>query len=360
VSRRNQLLLVAAALVWGAALALLQPWRGGAHERTSAAVRPLFPDLPDRLEEVVRIEVRGPDGGLTHLSARGGRWWVDEREHPADPLRLVQLTESLQNLETRDPVSVNPENFSVYDVGPGQGTRVTLLDAEGGVVADWILGKLRSQEVESGAVPVLEFYMRRADGDEVYLSGDAIQPPTDPADWLDTRFLAAVEDDDVDWVERQDLVGGESWRIERGAGDDEPKWWLAAPPPRRPAWDFAGDSLVYTLIGLRAVDVAQRLDPDAEPPESMGFTRDRFRVGVGDDVLTLELGGSDGAGHRYLRVGRLPWVYLLDDFTVDQLRQATADMLPPPDDGDAPDLEAPSASDGGGPGAIEDHGEGER
>jgi len=149
-----------------------------------------------------------------------------------------------------------------------------------------------------------------------------------------------VQARDLDWIERDDRQGDQDWRLERvavqgpeGGGGPVPgtvdRSWRMLRPEERPALGFAGDSFAFTFTGLRAADVAARLEPGAEPdPGRWGFATDVFRAGVGDRVLELELGGP-APGGRWCRVPGREWIYVLEDFEVGQLRQGVADMLPP-------------------------------
>ena len=329
MSRRNQVLAAAALAIWALFLLRERPWQGDAHAQTAAAVRPLFPDFGRRRESIRRVDLRGPDGFAT-LEWRDDRWWVREKEHPADPRRLLQIIDMLEALETRDPVAVTAVSHSTYGVATGQGTRITLTDGEGALVADWIVGQLRGQDVTAGQRPVLEFYMRRADRPEVYLSGDAISPPTDASTWCDTRFLATATDADIEWIRREDFESGESWRLERVPASEQEavgsNWRLVEPAPTQAALDFAGDSLVHTLLGLSATDVVGRADP-ASDAARYGFPVDRFQVSVNGQILRFELGRPASQGQRSLRVEGLPYVYTLGDFEVSQLRQSAAELL---------------------------------
>jgi hypothetical protein len=335
VSRRNQLLGAAVIAVWAVFLAVERPWQGDAHAQTAAAVRPLFPDFARQRENVRRVDLRGEDGTVA-LEWREDRWWVREKEHPADLRRLMQVIDMLGILDTRDPVAVSPLSHSTYGVAAGQGTRITLTDAQGAVIADWIVGQLRGQDVSAGNRPVLEFYMRRADRPEVYLSGAAISPPTDAVLWCDTRFLATAAAEDIEWVRREDFESGESWRLERVPAAERDAagatWRLTEPAPAQPALDFAGDSLVQTLITLRAADVLGRADP-ATDEARYGFPLDRFQVSVNGQLLRFELGKPAGPGQRSLRVEGLPYVYALGDFEVSQLRQTAPELLSDEQDG---------------------------
>ena len=331
MSRRNRMLLAAAVVVWTTVLVIEQPWRGDAHARTAAAVRPLFPDFARRREAVRRIEIRGP-AAATVLEWRNDRWWVAEKEHPADLRKLVQVVDMIGRLDSRDEVATSPESHALYGVAGGEGTRLTLADAEGGIVADLIVGKLRQQDVTTGQNPVLEFYLRRADRAAVHLSGDAISPSAQPMDWCETRFLAAVSPEQIESVRREDFEGAETWRIERVPAAQREAfgspWKLTEPLPERAAWDFAGDSLVRTLIDLQASDVVGRAGDPSEDAARCGFPTDRFHVSALGNVLRIELGKVAREGHRWMRVEGLPYLYTLRDFDVSQLRQPVAEMLP--------------------------------
>lgn len=340
MNRRNRILAAAAALAVLVLLLVEQPWRGDAHARTAAQVGPLFPDLARQREEIHRIVIRGPEQSTElEVDEQGMRWMVVDRDHPADGNRVRDLVDMLIGLQTRDVVSDSPESHALYDVGDAMGTRVQLYAESGALLADWIHGKLRQQDIEGGAPPVLEFYVRRADRPEVYLTAEAFLPSAAPARWCDTRFLAAVRDADVAWVRREDFGGGQSWRIERipdappvseGMGvpvsDTHGERWRMTEPVEQAALDYAGDSLVRTLTTLRATDVVGRATP--EDAARYGFPTDRFRVGIGGREFQFELGKPAPQGGRYLRVQLLPQhVYLLSDFDVGQLRQPVDAML---------------------------------
>jgi hypothetical protein len=335
VSARNRLLAACALVAWGLLLAVEQPWRGDAHERTAAAVRPLFADFARRRDAVRRAEIRAGADAVV-LEWRNDRWWVVAKEHPADLRKLVQVVDMVGRLDTRDEVATSAASHAQYGVAGGEGTRITLSDGEGAIVADLIVGKLRQQDVTTGQNPVLEFYVRRADRAAVHLSGDAISPSADPIQWCETRFLAAITPEEIEWVRREDFETGESWRVERvptaQAEAFGSTWKLVEPLPERAAWDFAGDSLVRTLLDLQAADVAGRAGDPAEDAARCGFPTDRFHVSARGSVLRFELGKPAREGQRWLRVEGLPYLYTLRDFDVSQLRQPVADMLPQADD----------------------------
>lgn len=330
--KRSRMWMICALLAWALYLAVSQPWRGDAFARTSAQVGLLYPQLQVQTEQIRRVEVRDGTHQATLVMAPNGQWLVEEKEHPLQAQRLMQLVENLTRLETLDVVSMNPDKHEVFGVAEGQGTRVTLLDEDGRILADWIAGSLRKQEIDGGQKPVLEFYMRDARSPAVYLSGQAIHPPADPRTWCDTDFLYGIDADRIEWVERSDFDGGQSWRIERSGAPIETEdgmlgQWRMTSPETAPVTSYAGDSMAYSLSSLKAADVVGKLLEDGSEDLRYGFPMDRFRVGIGGQVFEFELGKVAKPGHRYLRVTHLPYLYLLADFEVGQLRQPVLDML---------------------------------
>lgn len=351
MSPRNRILLVLTVLVWGLFLVLVKPWQGDAHERTAARVGLLFPKLQYQTEEVRKVVVSDGVNTVTLAMEENGYWRVLEKQHPLDKARLMMLMENLSAITTLDTVSVNAEKHEVFGVAEGQGTRVQVYDANEILLADWIAGSLRQQDIAAGQKPVLEFYMRDGRSDAVYLSGTAIHPSGNPTVWCDTRFLFGVDASRIQWVERLDFETNESWRIERTGAAEQPSaqlgdaqenrpggsWQLTA-PKTQPALGYAGDSMAFSITGLEATDVVAQAGTANADDTRYGFPQDRFRVGIEGQVFEFELGKpSANSGQRFLRVTnpKLPYIYSLDDYEVSQLRQPLVRMLSDDDAADA-------------------------
>ena len=332
MSARNRVLLLCTVAVWAVFLLVTKPWRGDAHQRTAAHVGLLFPKLQYQTEEVRKVVVRDSENSVTLVFDDQRNWIVESKQHPMDNARLARLIANLAAVETLDVVSVNADKHEVYGVAEGQGTQVQVFGANGRLLADWIAGSLRHQEIEGGQKPVLEFYMRDGHSDVVYLSGSAIHPSVDAAVWCYTSFLKQVDDTRVKWVERTDFATGQSWRIERvpaadGTATVTGEWQLTA-PTAQPALSYAGDSLAFSLTGLHAQDVVSQTNPDGADDARYGFPLDRFVVGIDDQTFEFELGKPAPApGQRYLRIRGFPFIYTLGDYEVSQLRQPLERML---------------------------------
>jgi hypothetical protein len=327
MSKRNNLLLLVVAILWTAFLLVEKPWKGDAHQRTAAHVGLLFPKLQYQTEQVRRVIVSDGIDSVTLQLSESRRWRVVEKQHPMDMARLTMVIQNLAEINTIDVVSVNSEKHSVYGVAEGQGTRVQVYGENDVLLADWIAGSLRHQEIGAGQKPVMEFYMRDGRSDVVYLSGEAIHPPANPTTWCDTHFLAQVEDSAISWVERKDFVTDDSWRIERAPQSGADAWDLST-PVARPALSYAGESLAFSITGLRAADVIATMNSDGADDARYGFPQDRFTVGVGELDFEFELGNpTPQAGQRYFRVTGIPYIYTLSDYDVSQLRLPVQRLL---------------------------------
>lgn len=327
MNKRNNLLLLCVAILWTIFLLVQKPWQGDAHQRTAAHVGLLFPKLQYQTEQVRRVKVMDGIDSVTLQLSESGRWRVVEKQHPMDMARLTMVIQNLAEINTIDVVSVNPEKHSVYGVADGQGTRVQVYAENDLLIADWIAGSLRHQEIGAGQKPVMEFYMRDGRSDVVYLSGEAIHPPANPTTWCDTHFLAQIEDRAITSVQRTDFVTSESWQIERAPQSGADAWDLAAPVVR-PALSYAGESLAFSITGLRAADVVATMNSDGADDARYGFPQDRFIVGIGELNFEFELGDpAPAVGQRYFRVAGIPYIYTLSDYDVSQLRMPVQRLL---------------------------------
>ncbi|HEX9792945.1 MAG TPA: hypothetical protein VGC54_03090 [Planctomycetota bacterium] len=335
MSPRNRVLLVVFVLLGAAALAVLQPWRGDAFARTAARVRPLFPELDERRQTIARIEI---DSGAasTRLELTDAGWIVRDRfDHPADGTRLADLVDVLAALDDREIVATEPASFATYEVREGDGTRVRVWDREGRLLADLIGGALRHQDVLPGGPALFEFYVRPAARDLVLLTQEWHVPSARPEDWILGRFLPPDAVSKIRWIQRDDRQSDQDWRVVRdettGAAAPEggaPHWRMVAPEDR-PALDYAAESTAFTLSSMRAADAAGRLAEGAtEPAAEFGFSTDVFRAGMGEGSFEIHLGAPAGDGGHYAWVPGNPFVYVLGDFEVGQLRQPVAAMLP--------------------------------
>ncbi|TAH38727.1 MAG: DUF4340 domain-containing protein [Planctomycetota bacterium] len=330
MSRRNRILLALLLLLGGLALALEQPWRGDAFARTRARVQRLFPGLEDQRQDIARVEIESA-GQRTTLVRGAGGWVVAEKlQYPADVGRLASLVDTLAGLDDRDTVSVNPDKQETYSVDPAAGTRVRLLDARGLALADLVGGALRGAAEQAGTEALLEFYVRRADRDEVVLAPEFRPPPADPADWIEPRLLPGLQAQRLRWLQRASPDEHGAWKLaveapEGAAGAAERRWRMVAPDSRA-AVAHVAEGFAFALANLRAQDVAARLGPAAEPGPEFGFPTDVLKAGVDEGTIEVRLGKPAGEGRRYAWVPGSAYVVIIGEFAAERLR-VPADQL---------------------------------
>lgn len=342
MSARNRLLAVVFAALLTLTLIIDRPWQGDAHARTMATVRPLLTEL-QRDVEIGRVRIQPSDGGpavqIEKVLDRGQpRWVVPEAfDHPADIEKLGRLIASLRALETRNLESVQADSHATYKLRAGEAIGIEVWSDEGEPLAHLMIGGLRGQDILDGGEPIVQFYVREADANEVYRSNAVYLPPETAARWCDTRFLSAVTEDMVMFLERTDHRGRESWRIVRDAevaaanaenSEQEVEAsgrWRMVMPESVLVPDFAADSWLFTLLGLEAAEVLG-LATTPEGAQRFGELQDTFELGLEAGAFRMDLGGVLEGGRRAMRVHGLPHLYAIEDFDAEQLAQAVADM----------------------------------
>jgi hypothetical protein len=327
----NQRLVIAILLCWVVLLLRQNPFAGDAHQRTARQVRKIFPELRQQIPDLAKLVISDKDSSVTVQLAGAGslysaqQWLVEEKEHPVDRAKLMYLLNGLSDIKGVDLVSIKEASHQVYGVNADGGTRVQAFDNQGNKVVDWIAGAIRSQDILGGDKPVFEYYMRRFDSDEVYLSGGAIQPSTDAIDWCDVDFLRGIDAYQVESISRFDFASKTSWTIERinpaPASEEQSRWQLTQPLEAL-IDNFPGDSLAFTCSKIKATGVVALANGEETDNAKYKFPQDRFLVVIKGNTLEFELGAPAREGHRYLRVKGLQHIYTISDFEVGQLRQS--------------------------------------
>ena len=312
---QNRFLLFLALLLWGGALLTEKPWEGGAHERTSSLVGPLFPELQRQRQEIDQIQLRSQGEEVTLLRTSTGFVVKEKWGHPASSTRVVQLIDSLSLLDNRDVVSTNPEKRTTFGVEKGSGTQILVQNSRGEILADLIGGKLRAADPFTAAQVRLDFYVRPSGRNEVFLV-NAYQPPsTEASDWL-AGDLFSLNAEDIALASRLEFTSGETWTLVH----DGPEAWHMENPEPRDIDLYEGDSWAFSFSNLRASDVWAHLEQGETPSPEFGFSTNVFRVEMGQGKpLELRLGGLAPNSDRYAWVVGSEWIYSVPNHEVDQL-----------------------------------------
>jgi hypothetical protein len=190
MNRRSLLLLGTAAAGSVAAAILLTP--DSAEPPPPSATPLAFPGLAPRLANAASIEVRRHDGTLIIRRAAPERWVLPARaDYPVRPERVRELLVGLTELRLAEPRTANPEMLERLGVDdptrPGStASLLRVLDAQGGVIAELIIGRRRVRV--QGNVPE-SVYVRRPNESQTWLAEGRLPLDGDPNLWID-RDLA--------------------------------------------------------------------------------------------------------------------------------------------------------------------------
>jgi hypothetical protein len=288
-----------------------------------------FANLP--VNDVTGLTLSGPEGEVA-LAKGGTVWRVENRYgYPADFDDIRAFILKLRDLnvgrafaadaDSRRRLSLLPPDAEGADADH-RGTRVVLQTSDSGPAADLIIGAARETDAGSGG-----HYLRRADGDTVFLVDESFQfLELDPAQWLapDLLDISAARVRRVTCLNA--ATGQELYRIERPEKGQPPVFVDPAPGDRTVATSKV-TNLFSALDNLTLEDVA---NPETEARE-MGL----------ETPICHEFWLFDGTTHTVCKGRPLP-----DEENQHYLR-ATAGYRAPPEPEPAPesDGEASDAAD---------------
>jgi len=184
-ARRVVMLLVAAAVVIGAAVWMSSNRNSAGH---SAAGEPVLPGLKAALNDVTEIRVARGDSTHVTLRKRPTDWVVAEREFPADSGKVRKLLLDLGSLQvveekTRDPASYSRIGVEDVNSPKAAGTRVEAVTAK--KVYALIVGKPAGSK---------SAYVRAVGAPVSLQASPQLAPEADPKRWLDHAVVDIGED----------------------------------------------------------------------------------------------------------------------------------------------------------------------
>ncbi len=207
-----------------------------------------------------------------------------ERWHRADRTRVTSALGSFGGLPPGVVVSAKEENRRLYQVD-ATGLRVKLIDKAGKTIEDVIIGKNGPDMASS--------YIRRTDGDEVYLVGRALAGVFSPnaSDWRDHR-LWALNPKDIAAIS----VSSEEGSFELAGGDGRM------------------DEMAKKLSSMSADGFAD------EPDEDLGLPLLTLTLELKDgDALRLRVFQADAGGRHPARLAGVDETYLLPKRSVESI-----------------------------------------
>jgi hypothetical protein len=261
MNRRTLLLLSGAAVAALGGALLIKPRTPPAPSPASAALA--FPDLAQRLQAAARIEARRHDGTL-ELARRGETWVLPAKGgYPVRQEKVRELLVGLTELRLTEPRTANPEmldRLGVEDPSrPGAtSTLLRVLDAQGGVIADLVIGRRRVRT--QGNVPE-SAYVRRPGENQAWLAEGRIPVDSDPQLWLD-RDIANLARERV----RRIAIAreGQPPLVIARSGEPDGVLSITEPADAPRAEDTALDEVGRAFEFLTFLDVRPAADPSGE------------------------------------------------------------------------------------------------
>ena len=262
------------------AVLVLAAWTVVERERDTASEKlpeRLFPDLRPRVNDVVTVEVRGPDGAFTIAKGEGGAWTIPEKH--GYPVRFGTVRAAVVGVAGLVPLeaqTAEPNLHGKLGLGlpgeEGEGVVVAFRDADGRRLASVVVGRERFSGTETRPG---RYFVRKEGENRSWLVEGRLPASGRAARWLDSelprldrREVRAVRTEKADG-EVIELARDDSDRLEfrmEGAvtvsGADLARGARAFPPGTRILRETAVSELVSALEYLTFEDVAPASDVD--------------------------------------------------------------------------------------------------
>ena len=246
-----------------------------------------LPGLIDRVNEVERIDIAGPEGAFD-LRFDGARWVAPAlADFPADFDKVKQTLIALAELRLVEAKTADPERHARLglaepDADEGAGTRLRLAAAGDAAVAAITVGN----PGRGGADRV---YIRRESDPQTWLAQGELDIGAEPEDWVDTLVVR--------------LDGERVRRVVISHADDGERLEIVKPDPGDPSFELANmpegaalrspvtlDNLGRALAFVRFDDVAAAAEG---PAAGEGDTTAVFETFDGATVtVTLQKRGE--------------------------------------------------------------------
>ena len=237
----------------------------------------LFPDLRPRVNDVVAVDVSGPDGAFTIARGEGGAWTIPEKH--GYPVRFGTIRKAVVGVAGLVPLeaqTAQPGLHGKLGLGlpgeEGEGVVVAFRDADGRRLAAVVVGRERFSGTETRPG---RYFVRKEGEDRSWLAEGRVQASDRAVRWLDPdlprldrREVRAVHTAKADG-EVIDLERDDPDRLDfrmAGAvtvsGAELARGTLSLPPGTRILRETAVSELVSALEFLTFDDVAPAGDAD--------------------------------------------------------------------------------------------------
>ncbi|MFN7975054.1 MAG: DUF4340 domain-containing protein [Acidobacteriota bacterium] len=311
---KTNLALLGVVIVLAAFVAVVEkPWKGGKPEGYVER-KPLFDDFDvGKVSDVILAQQEK----TLELKKTGDRWVVASmNDYPANEGQITQLVSAVRQWKIEARVGLKSEDYMVDDK---KGTRVTLKEDTGKVIADLVTGKIagfdaKEAQRHGGQVDTESFgiYVRRADSQDVYFMkglflGTFSPDPTSYIDRMVNNFDAAKA------TQFSATCGDKKMSIAKQGAD----WAMAGlsyPPDKN-----AVKQIVEGFARLSAVSLEGRYEPGKYGLEPPSCTAEA----VLEDGTThaIEVGAEKPEKGYYARVKGGDFVVVISKYEVEGYRK---------------------------------------
>jgi hypothetical protein len=295
----------------------------------------LFPGLGGKFAQAQSIEIDGA-GGKARLTRVGDGWTIADKDgYPARPEAVRRLLAAVAELETVEAKTRNPallERLDLADltVKDSKASQVQIKDAQGAVIAGFLIGKKRPTPLGAQPAPQGQemLYVRKIGDNQSWLAMGQIELRRNVIDWADkavidlapTRFRSVL-------VARPDAAG---FTLTRAAGDSRDFALDGLPEGAKLKSQFDVNSVSAALEGLTFEDVAKAPAEPITPYVSVVWTAEdgltvTLKLIKRDDQSWASIAAS-GPGAEPINAKTAAWIYKLPDWKREKL-ESTRDSL---------------------------------
>lgn len=234
--------------------------RGPDSDQVAGGGEKIFPALAGKVNDARSLTVARKDGTVV-LTKTGEDWTVaDKSNYPADFAKVRKLLVELAELQTLEAKTKTPALYASLEVedlsaADAKSTQVTLKDANGGALADVLVGKQRYGKSGSGGDGV---YVRKVGDAQAWQARGRVTIEREALAWLD-RNIADISRDRVKQV-TVTQPDGAKLIVRKEKPDDKDFTLVDKPADRKLKSEYEVNNLAGVLEKLELDDVKPAKD----------------------------------------------------------------------------------------------------
>lgn len=152
----------------------------------------LFPELADKINDIAYIEVQQGDNDPVVIEKKQDQWLISSADNYPAKIEQIKMTAiALSQSMILAKKTDNPARYESLGVQSPDATNQTKLlkfsNAEGNILAELIIGKLKQKIADKPAHP--SFYARKPNAKQALLIEGVIYAPTTNNGWYERKIL---------------------------------------------------------------------------------------------------------------------------------------------------------------------------